>query len=252
MQWARGKSADGTVITGVVEDGMLHPRAALGSADAAGEAVALETLEMLAPVQPGKFIGLWNNFHAAREKQGLEVPEHVLFFLKPASSVAGPSATVKIPEGVGRVVYEGELGIVIGKNCANATVDEAEDAILGYTCINDFTAIQVLTADDSFPQWTRAKGYDGFGVIGPVIETDLDWSSVSIRVEVNGRERQNYPASDMIKPPAQIVSELSQDMTLHPGDVIACGTSVGALPVKAGQEVEVLIDGIGGVKVTMG
>jgi len=251
MHWARVKNAEGEILTGVVEDGVLHPRASLGSNEASGTAISMADVVLLSPCVPSKFIGLWNNYYAAAEKQNLSIPEHPLFFLKPLSSLVGPGADVVIPEGVGRVIFEGELGIVVGQTCFNASKAEAEAAILGYTCINDFTALQVLNSDPSFPQWTRAKGYDGFGVIGPVIATGLDWRTLTIQVTVNGRERQSYPASDMIKSPIEIVHQLSRDMKLIPGDVIACGTSVGAMPVRAGQEVEVVIEGIGGVAVTM-
>jgi 2-keto-4-pentenoate hydratase/2-oxohepta-3-ene-1,7-dioic acid hydratase in catechol pathway len=200
---------------------------------------------------PGKFIGLWNNFKAAAERNGLDTPAHPLYFLKPASSLAGPGATVSLPADIGRVLFEGELGIVIGKTCNTVSESEAADAIFGYTCINDITALDILTEDPSFPQWTRAKGYDGFGVIGPVIKTDVNWEELTVKVMVGTRERQSYPANDMIMPPAQIVSKLSQDMTLSPGDVIACGTSLGARPIKAGQEVTVVIDGIGNLPVTI-
>ncbi len=251
MIWARGRTADGDEVTGIVQDGVLHPRIGLGSDESAGDPVALDAVTLLPPVVPGKFIGLWNNFHAAAEKNGWSVPEHPLYFLKPATSLAGPGAEVAIPEGVGRVLYEGELGIVIGTRCRNASVEAAAQAILGYTCVNDLTALNVLTADESFPQWTRAKGFDGFGVIGPVIATGLDWRSLSVQVRVGTRVRQDYACSDMIFGPEEIVSQLSQDMTLEPGDVIACGTSLGAMPVKAGQEVTVVIAGIGELPVTM-
>lgn len=251
MAWARGKTATGTIITGVIEGAALHPRAALGSASAAGAPVALSDLTLLAPVVPGKFIGLWNNYKAAAEKGGQAHPDHPLWFLKADTSLAGPGAEVVIPDSAGRVIFEGELGIVIGQTCKDATEAEAEAAILGYTCVNDITSLDVLNADPSFPQWTRAKSFDGFGVIGPVIATGLDWRSLVVKVLVDGRERQSYEASDMILTPPQIVRLLSRDMTLEPGDVIACGTSLGARPVKAGQLVEVVIDGIGSVGVTM-
>ena len=175
MEWARIKTADGQIVTGVIEDGKLHTRVALGSNEAAGDPVMLEGSAILPPCMPGKFIGLWNNFHAAAERNKLDIPTHPLFFLKPLSSLAGPNAQVALPEDIGRVVYEGELGIVIGKTCKNVSPEEAEDAILGYTCVNDISALDILFEDPSFPQWTRAKGYDGFGVIGPVIQTDIDW-----------------------------------------------------------------------------
>ncbi|MEL7180733.1 MAG: fumarylacetoacetate hydrolase family protein [Pseudomonadota bacterium] len=251
MAWARIKTADGQILTGVIKDGMLHPRVALGSDEAAGDPLPLDSGTLLSPCVPGKFIGLWNNFYAAAERNKLDIPQHPLFFLKPLSSLAGPGAMVTLPADIGRVIYEGELGIVIGKTCANISVEEAEDAIFGYTCVNDITALDILFEDPSFPQWTRAKGFDGFGVIGPVIETDVNWQDLTIKVMVGARERQSYPAADMIMNPAQIVSQLSADMTLEPGDVIACGTSIGARPIKAGMEVTVVIDGIGALPVTI-
>ena len=251
MKWARGTTADGREVTGVIMDDMLHPRASLGSDTAAGDALPLGDVTLLAPVTPGKFIGLWNNFKAAAEKGGMEHPEHPLYFFKANTSLCGPGATVELPASAGRVVFEGELGIVIGKTCKDISPEAAKDAILGYTCVNDFTSLSILHADPSFPQWTRAKSFDGFGVVGPVIETELDWSALTITVHVNDRERQSYPAADMILPPERIVSSLSQDMTLNPGDIIACGTSIGARPVKPGMTVEVTIDGIGSVAVTM-
>ncbi len=251
MKWARIQTADEQILVGVVADGQLHPRAALGSDEATGAPILLDGATLLPPTAPGKFIGLWNNFHAAAERNGLDMPTHPLYFLKPISSLAGPGDTVTLPNDIGRVLFEGELGIVIGETCANVSEEEADDAIFGYTCINDITALDILTADASFPQWTRAKGYDGFGVIGPVIETDVNWEDVTVKVMVGERERQSYPAADMIMNPAKIVSKLSSDMTLSAGDVIACGTSIGARPIKAGQEVTVVIDEIGALPVTI-
>jgi len=217
-----------------------------------GAAIALADLTLLPPVVPGKFIGLWNNFKAAAEKNGHDHPAHPLYFLKPDSALSGPGATVPIPASAGRVVFEGELGIVIGKTCKEVTPEGAQEAILGYTCVNDFTSLGVLFADPSFPQWTRSKGFDGFGAIGPVIATDVDWRALTVRVLVNDRERQSYQANDMILSPPEIVSLLSQDMTLNPGDVIACGTSLGAAPVKPGMAVDVVIEEIGTLSVVMG
>lgn len=245
MKWARAQASDGTAMIGVIVEEAFHPRAELGADTVTGDPIALADVTLLPPVQPGKFIGLWNNFKAAAEKGGHEHPTHPLYFFKADTSLSGPGASVEIPESAGRVVFEGELGIVIGSTCKNANAAEAEAAIFGYTCVNDFTSLDILNADPSFPQWTRSKSFDGFGNVGPVIDTEVDWADLTITVLVNGRERQSYPASDMILPPAEIVRLLSQDMTLNPGDVIACGTSVGARPVKAGMEVDVVIEGIG-------
>ena len=122
---------------------------------------------------------------------------------------------------------------------------EAARAIFGYTCVNDVTALDLLHEDASFAQWARAKSCDTFGPVGPLIATGLDPSALTVRTLLNGRERQNYPVSDMILPPARIVSLLSREMTLVPGDLIACGTSLGVLPLRPGAEVSVTIDGIG-------
>ncbi len=179
-------------------------------------------------------------------KLGAAIPAGPLYFLKSPGSIQDPEGAIVPPAGyAGKTLYEGELGIVIGRVCTNVSEAEAAEAIFGYTCVNDVTALDILNADPSFPQWARAKSCDSFGPCGPAIVTGLDWSQLRVRTLLNGRERQNYPASDMILPPARIVSLISREMTLQPGDLIACGTSVGALPMRPGMVVEVVIDGIG-------
>ncbi len=216
-----------------------------------GQLLPLAGLTVALPCVPSKLIGLWNNYHAQATKQGLSLPAEPLWFIKAPSSYCAHGQPFSAPDSYdGRVVYEGELGLVIGKTCKNMTVDEAADAIFGVTCVNDVTALDLLTRDASFAQWTRAKSFDTFGIFGPVIATSLDWQTLNVRTLVNGRERQNYPCSDMIFSPAHIVASLSREMTLHAGDVIACGTSLGVLPVKPGTVVEVSIDGIGVLKNT--
>jgi len=217
-----------------------------GSPEPTGERLPVAEVEWLIPCQPGKMIGLWNNFNAAAEKNGWARPAEPLYFLKASSSFAAHGQGIRPPAGYdGRVLYEGELAIVIGRTATAVSVADAPSCIFGYTCANDVTALELLTRDPSFPQWTRAKSFDTFGVFGPVIETDVDVANASVRTRVGGRERQNYPLADMTFPPAELVSLISRDMTLHPGDVILCGTSVGALPMKPGTAVEVEIDGIG-------
>jgi len=117
--------------------------------------------------------------------------------------------------------------------------------LLGCTIANDVTAMELIARDPSFAQWSRAKSFDTFGVLGPWIDTTFDWATASVRTRVNGRERQNYPLNDMIFEPCELLSRLSHDMTLEPGDVVLCGTSVGALPMRPGTEIEVEIDGLG-------
>jgi 2-keto-4-pentenoate hydratase/2-oxohepta-3-ene-1,7-dioic acid hydratase in catechol pathway len=247
MKWMRASNATREIF-GVLEGERLHVHEGdmFEGARATGETLALADLVFLPPVRPAKFIGMWNNFHAAAAKNGWAIPAEPLYFLKGANALAAHGAPIAMPTSYdGRVVYEGELGVVIGKRCKNATPEQAAAAIFGYTCVNDVTALELLARDTSFAQWTRAKSFDGFGPLGPAIATGLDPQTLAVRTRVNGRERQNYPVADMIFAPALLVAHLSRDMTLEPGDVIACGTSLGVLPVKAGTEIEVEIEGIG-------
>ncbi len=211
-----------------------------------GEKIELERVTVLPPTEPTKMIALWNNFKELGTKLGLTVPEEPLYLIKGNNSLAAHGDTIRKPPLYdGRVVWEAELGIVIGKRCSGADESAAAEAIFGYTCINDVTAFDILNRDPAFPQWTRAKSFDTFGVFGPVVATGLDPETLVIRAVLDGEERQNYPVSDMIFKPVRLVSRISQDMTLMPGDVIACGTSVGTGRMKPGSTIEVIIDGIG-------
>lgn len=211
-----------------------------------GEEVALEAVTLLAPTQPSKMIGLWNNFHERASKEGHSRPPHPLYFLKASNCFSANGEVIRRPAGyAGAVVFEGELGVVIGRRCAGVTEDEADTFIFGYTCVNDVTARDILKSDPSFVQWTRAKSFDTFGVFGPMIARGLDPAGLRVKTLVNGAEKQNYPVSDMFFSPRQLVSLISRDMTLYPGDVIACGTSVGVTPLTAGDRVEIVIDGVG-------
>jgi len=208
--------------------------------------VALAEVELLAPCMPGKIVGLWNNFRVAAEKNNWAAPAEPLYFLKSPGSAVGHGQPIPVPAAYdGRVVYEGELAVVIGKRCRAVAPDDAPAHIFGYCCANDVTALELLQRDPAFPQWTRAKSFDGFGAFGPYIDTAFDPVGARLRTMVGGRERQNYPLDDMFFSPAELVSRISHDMTLEPGDVILCGTSVGVGSMKPGQTVEIQIDGIG-------
>ncbi|MBV8855066.1 MAG: fumarylacetoacetate hydrolase family protein [Sinobacteraceae bacterium] len=253
--WARFRTREGREGFGQLTEGEIHEHAGdlFTTAEPTRMQVALHDVTLLAPCRPTKIIALWNNFYALAAKLGKAIPAHPLFLLKPASSVIGPDEPIHRPRSYqGKVAYEGELGIVIGRQCKDLTVEQAHAAIFGYTCVNDVTAAQVLNENADFTQWCRAKGYDTFGAIGPVISSDVDVSSAHVTTRLDGVERQNYPLSDMICPPEQLVSCLSQDMTLYPGDVIACGTSLGVGSVPDGSTVEVSIEGIGTLRNRLG
>jgi 2-keto-4-pentenoate hydratase/2-oxohepta-3-ene-1,7-dioic acid hydratase in catechol pathway len=246
--WVRFAQADGTEGFGTLAEGRITPHQGdlFATATPSGDALPADAVTLLPPVRPAQFIGLWNNFHEAAAKAGNAIPETPLWFLKAPGSLLGPGGTIRPPANYqGKVIYEGELGIVIGRKVKDADEATAEAAIFGYTCVNDVTALDILFSDASFPQWARAKGCDSFGPVGPVIVTGFDWSAGRVKVALNGRVRQDYPLNDMILPPGRIVSLLSREITLHPGDLVACGTSLGALPMRPGMTVEVSIDGIG-------
>lgn len=238
-----GKTRIGTLEGDVIEvyDGDLF-----AGPQATGTRLPLAAVKLLTPVTPGKLIGLWNNFHQRAQAEGLGQPPHPLYFIKPHSCYLAAGESIRRPAGYeGKIVFEGELGIVIGKCCRGISAAEAGGHIFGYTCVNDVTARDWLKCDPSFVQWTRAKGCDSFGPFGPGIRTGIDPDGLSVRVRVNGEERQNYPVADMFYRPHEIVARISHDMTLDPGDIISCGTSLGAGPIQAGDTVEVVIDGVG-------
>jgi 2-keto-4-pentenoate hydratase/2-oxohepta-3-ene-1,7-dioic acid hydratase in catechol pathway len=210
-----------------------------------GRMLALSEVRLLHPSQPTKVIALWNNFAALGEKLGLAVPAEPLYLLKPPNSFANPGDVIRQPHSRGKVAFEGELGIVIGKAATAVSEADAMAHVFGYTCANDVTETEVLNRDASFTQWSRSKGMDGFCPMGPSIATGLDASKLVVRTVLNDALRQQYPISDMRFSVPQLVSLISADMTLYPGDVILCGTSVGVGSMKPGSDICVEIAGIG-------
>jgi 2-keto-4-pentenoate hydratase/2-oxohepta-3-ene-1,7-dioic acid hydratase in catechol pathway len=247
MKWLRF-SHRGEVGFGTLEGDRVqaHTGDMFGAPQRSGELLAVADIAWLPPCTPTKIIGLWNNFRAAAAKNAWAEPAEPLYFLKSPGCAVGHLQPIAVPPGYdGRVAYEGELAVVIGRRARAVSLSDAPAHIFGYACANDVTALELLQRDPSFPQWTRAKSFDGFGAFGPVIETDFDPAAARLRTLVGGRERQHYELADMFFGPAELVSRISHDMTLEPGDVIFCGTSLGVLPMKPGTEVEVEIDGIG-------
>lgn len=233
---------------GTIENGRIamHEGDMFDAPTATGEELSIEQVTPLTPSAAGKMLALWNNFHALAAKLNQEIPAEPLYFIKADSSYLANGGVIRKPASYdGKVIFEGELGIVIGTQCRAISEAEASDHVFGYTCINDVTAVELIGKDATFTQWTRAKSFDTFGVFGPVVATGLDPATLSVRTLLNDQERQNYPVSDMIFGPAKIVSMISQDLTLHAGDVICCGTSVGVGSMKPGSTIEVTIEGIG-------
>jgi 2-keto-4-pentenoate hydratase/2-oxohepta-3-ene-1,7-dioic acid hydratase in catechol pathway len=205
----------------------------------------LAGVELLMPARPTKIIAMWNNFHALGQKLNLAVPAEPLYLIKAPNSYLDPNGIIRKPACDGKVVFEGELGIVIGKTCKQVSERDAMDHVFGYTCANDVTVADILNRDASFAQWVRAKGLDTFCPFGPVVATGLDPEKLVVKTILNGEVRQDYPISDMRFSVKQLVSLISQDMTLYAGDIILCGTSIGVGSMKPGSTVEVEIAGIG-------
>jgi 2-keto-4-pentenoate hydratase/2-oxohepta-3-ene-1,7-dioic acid hydratase in catechol pathway len=250
VRWMRfTRRTDGSAGFGAVSDeGVIdvHTGGMMDDPDPTGERLGVDAVVVLPPCTPTKIVGLWNNLASAASKNGWARPAEPLYFFKPSTSCVGHGAPVVAPTSYdGRVVYEGELGVVIGKPCKNVAIEDVDDVVFGYTCLNDVTALDLITADESFAQWCRAKGFDTFAPIGPVVARGVEPDELTIQTRVGGKVRQEYPVSDMFFSPRQLVSLISRDMTLLPGDVIACGTSTGVLPMRAGTEIEVEIAGIG-------
>ena len=238
----------GAPVLGALEGGVVHVHEGdlFGAPRPTGETVPLDGLRLLEPVRPGKFIGLVTNFKEGAAKAGLALPKEPLWFLKPSTAYLAPGAPIRLPAGdVGKVIYEGELGIVIGRTTRNVAEEDVDGHVLGYTCVNDVTALDLLTRDPAFAQWSRAKGFDTFGPFGPVIATGVDPDRLVVRTLVKGKVRQEYPVSDAVFSPRRLVALLSRELTLEPGDLIACGTSVGVGVLRPGATVEVAIDGVG-------
>ncbi|MGB8474658.1 MAG: fumarylacetoacetate hydrolase family protein [Candidatus Acidiferrum sp.] len=200
-------------------------------------------VRLLAPVDPGKIVGVGRNYAAHAAELGNELPKEPLIFLKPPSSIIGPGDPIVLTPQSQRVEHEGELALVVGRRCSHLKdSDDALAYLLGYSCLNDVSARDLQKSD---VQFTRAKGFDTFCPVGPHIETDLDPSDLLVETRVNGVLRQSASTSLLIYSVAFLVRWISQVMTLNPGDVIATGTPAGVGPLVAGDSVEVSVAGVG-------
>ena len=208
----------------------------------------LEDVTILNPCKPSKMIALWNNYQSLATEKGLSKPNNPLYLNKAISCIIDQGENIIRPKTYNEnIFFEGELGIVIGRSCKDINVSDAEKYIFGYTCINDVTAMDLVKKDPTFDQWTRSKSYDTFGIFGPCIANEIDPMSLTVTTTVDGDIKQDYKTSDMFFNVYEIVSYLSHDMTLYPGDIIACGTNSGLGPMVSGETVTVSVSSIGKV-----
>ena len=208
----------------------------------------VEDVTVVNPCKPSKMIALWNNYQSLATEKGLSKPNNPLYLNKAVSCIIEQGDNIIRPKTyTENIFFEGELGIVIGKTCKDVSIEGSSEYIFGFTCINDVTAMDLVKKDPTFDQWTRSKSYDTFGIFGPCIATDVDPMSLSVKTTVDGQIKQDYNTSDMFFNVYEIVSFLSHDMTLNPGDIIACGTNSGLGPMVSGETVTVSVSSIGQV-----
>ena len=206
------------------------------------KAIAIDEVKLLAPIRPGKIVGVGRNYADHAKELGNDLPTDPLLFLKPPSSILDPGEAIIMPADSERVDFEGELVVVIGRRARHVPLGSWREFVYGFTCGNDVTARDLQKKD---VQFTRAKGFDTFCPLGPWIETELDPSDLELTTHVNGTQRQHGRTSQMIFPIPRLIEAISRIMTLDPGDVIMTGTPAGVGPLETGEVVEVEIDGIG-------
>ncbi|GAB3155243.1 MULTISPECIES: fumarylacetoacetate hydrolase family protein [unclassified Microbacterium] len=252
MKIARFSHQD-AIAYGIVDDDELVQLAGdpmFAGFEPTGKRIPIADVALLAPVIPrSKVVAIGRNYRAHAEELGNDVPAEPLMFLKPNTAVIGPGDVIVRPTQSERVDFEGELVVVIGRIAKNVPVEKALDVVFGYTVGNDVTARDLQRSDG---QWSRAKGFDTFCPLGPVIETEFDPASAArVVTRVNGDERQSAPLTDLMFPIAELIAYASSVFTLLPGDVIMTGTPAGVGPLVAGDEVEVEVEGIGVLRNTV-
>jgi len=208
------------------------------------EPVPLFSAKLLAPVVPGKIVCVGRNYREHAAELGNEVPKEPLIFLKAPSSVIGPEDAINLPPQSQRVDFEGELAVVIGSRASKIGPDESvAPYIRGYTIVNDVTARDLQKPDG---QWWRAKGFDTFCPMGPIVTDEIDpVAGIAVETRLNGEVRQQGNTRDFIFPIDTLLRHITAAMTLYPGDVIPTGTPAGVAPMQPGDKVEVEIEGIG-------
>jgi 2-keto-4-pentenoate hydratase/2-oxohepta-3-ene-1,7-dioic acid hydratase in catechol pathway len=214
----------------------------------AGTSLDLAYAPLLPPCEPTKILGIGRNYKEHAKELGQEVPKEPLVFLKPPSSVIAHGGVVLLPQESSRVDYEGELALVVGRRARRVSSHAWRDVILGVTCALDVTCRDLQKTDG---QWWRAKGYDTFCPLGPVIETEVDPRDLALETRVDGAVRQSARTSSMIFDIGTLVAFVSSAVTLEPGDVIVTGTPEGVGPLAPGNSVELTIEGVGTLAVTV-
>lgn len=204
----------------------------------------LSAVQLLAPVTPSKIVCVGRNYRAHVRELGNEMPTEPLIFLKPPSSLLAPGGVIRMPAVSERVDFEGELAVVIGRRARNLKPDANwRDVVRGFTLANDVTARDLQKKDD---QWTRAKGFDTFCPVGPIVSDELDLDAgLTIETHLNGERRQQGNTLDFIFSIRELLAFITTVFTLEPGDLLLTGTPSGIAPLSSGDSIEVSIPGLG-------
>lgn len=209
----------------------------IGDPVPAGEASSL-----LPPVSPAIVVCIGLNYKDHAAEMNKKLPDEPLVFLKPASSVIGPDQPIQLPDWAGRIEHEAEMAVVMRRRAASVKAADAMGYVLGVTCLNDVTARELQAKD---VQYSRAKGFDTFAPIGPCIAVGLDPSALAIEGWVNDQRRHYSNTNQLIFPVPYLVEHVTRFMTLNPGDVITTGTPSGVGPLRPGDRVRVIVEGVG-------
>jgi len=201
----------------------------------------LKGVKTLVPVVPSKVIAVGLNYADHARETGKPLPKEPLFWLKAPTSLIPDGAKIEIPFGNHRTDFEAELAIVIGRRMRNVTPAAAARYIFGYTAAQDITDRTIQNAES---QWARSKSFDTFTPLGPYIENKIDPHDLNIQLFQNGQLRQNSNTSQLIFNCFNIVSFVSTNMTMLPGDIILTGTPSGIGPIESGDRLEVRIQGL--------
>ncbi len=244
MKIVRFVVGDAPPALGVLQDQVVHVLDGdMYANPQPGRVVALlAEVRLLAPCRPGKIVAVGRNYAAHAAEHDADVPPEPLLFLKPPSAVVGPGDPIILPPQSQRVEHEAELVAVVGRRARNVHPAEALAYLLGFTCGNDVTARDLQRRDG---QWTRGKGFDTFCPLGPWIETELDPAALDVIGRVNGEVRQRGNTNQLVFTVPYLVCYITRVMTLEPGDMIMTGTPAGVGPLRAGDLVEVEVQGVG-------
>jgi 2-keto-4-pentenoate hydratase/2-oxohepta-3-ene-1,7-dioic acid hydratase in catechol pathway len=248
IQIARYLGQDGEILEGVVQGDELEEISGLDSMLHGGRRVGgrrkLAEVQLLPWGMARKIVAVGKNYVDHAKELASDVPKEPLIFMKPPSGLLGHGQTIVLPpSSVSKEVHhEAELAVVIGKRLRRASEKECAKAIAGVTCLNDVTARDIQRAEG---QWTRAKGFDTFCPVGPWVSVGLDWSDLRLQCRVNGVVKQDGRTKDQVFPLPRLLAFIAAGMTLEAGDLVSTGTPAGVGPIKAGDVVEVELEGVG-------